>query len=221
MPRAACAACLAVLITSAAAGAQGLPQSIEDAINKVVTQGAAPDFTRCKLQDALWGRYDVRVFITQGVNALPYRFELRSGRFSYGIDPDPDPGTPPHFERDGRLLFNTPSDAFARGLPFLIQTVSLSSPNQLKVTVLSNPAASVEDAMVLAIIDDSADSVDLPMQTAVVSSSKEPQTITLTDEALTRARGVRLAVLKGADRRALAVGCLISNEIDADPRSFR
>jgi hypothetical protein len=206
--------CAVLLVMPVVGVAQGLPEPLETAIARVAPSELARDFTRCKLQDALWGGYDVRVFITQGSDALPYRLELKQGQFSYGLDPEPQAGTPPHFERDGRLEFATPMEAFARGLPFFIQAATLVRPNQLAVTMLSNTSVLETDALLLAVIDDVADAAELSTQTALVASSSAPQTITLTHEGLDKARSTRLAVLRGADSRALVIGCLISNEVD-------
>ena len=67
------------------------------------------------------------------------------------------------------VFFRTAAEAFTRGLPFFIQAISLSAPNQLTVTVVSNPAVTIDGAMGLVIIEDSADSVDLPMQTTAIA----------------------------------------------------
>jgi hypothetical protein len=92
-------------------------------------------------------------------------------------------------------------------------------PTTLRLTVLSNPKERIDDAMVLALIEESQQSADFLTTAAEVASKPGTQTITLTHEAFVRARSVRLAVLRGTDQRALVVGCLISNEIELGPQA--
>lgn len=209
------AVCLLLGLVAVPARAQQLPQAASAEIVKVVQEGIAREFTTCKLQDALWGGYDVRVHITMGIDGLPHLFELRDGAFSRVVDPEPMPG-PNRFERTGRLAVASAEQAFARGMPFYVSAAELLAPDRLAVTVVSNPGLRVESATLLVLVDqpgaDELTSVTIPLE-----SSPAPQRLLAAHAALRAPALVRLAVLRDVGNTALMMGCVLSNEVDVRP----
>jgi hypothetical protein len=209
------AVCLLLGLVAVPARAQQLPQAASTEIVKVVQEGIAREFTTCKLQDALWGGYDVRVHITMGIDGLPHLFELRDGAFSRVVDPEPMPG-PNRFERTGRLAAGSAEQAFARGMPFYVSAAELLAPDRLAVTVVSNPGLRVESATLLVLVDqpgaDELTSVTIPLE-----SSPAPQRLLAAHAALRAPALVRLAVLRDVGNTALMMGCVLSNEVDVRP----
>ena len=209
------AVCLLLGLVAVPARAQQLPQAASAEIVKVVQEGIAREFTTCKLQDALWGGYDVRVHITMGIDGLPHLFELRDGAFSRVVDPEPMPG-PNRFERTGRLAAGSAEQAFATGMPFYVSAAELLAPDRLAVTVVSNPGLRVESATLLVLVDqpgaDELTSVTIPLE-----SSPAPQRLLAAHAALRAPALVRLAVLRDVGNTALMMGCVLSNEVDVRP----
>ncbi|MGE0392897.1 MAG: hypothetical protein AB7P67_04955 [Vicinamibacterales bacterium] len=208
-------ACVALALHAAPVRGQQLPPEAGDEIVKVVQEGIPREFTTCKLQDALWGGYDVRVHITMGIDGLPHLFEMRSGQFRRVVDPEPMPG-PNRFERTGRIAATSAEEAFARGLPFYVSAAELLVPDRLAVTVVSNPARRVESATLLVLVDQpGAD--DLTSVTIPVESSPSPQRLLTVHPALRSPALVRLAILRDVGGTALMTGCVLSNEVDVRP----
>src|SRR5207237_7465547 len=75
----------AACASGASVHAQNIRAQIDAAVDQYVAAGLGQEFTRCKLQDALWGRYDVTVNITSGADFLPWRFSVRNGEFTREI----------------------------------------------------------------------------------------------------------------------------------------
>ncbi|MGE3343236.1 MAG: hypothetical protein AB7L71_07355 [Vicinamibacterales bacterium] len=207
--------CAALALDSGPVRGQGLPSVATEEIGKVVQAGIAREFTTCKLQNAVWGGYDVRVHITMGIDGLPHLFEMRSGRFSRVVDPEPMPG-PNRFERTGRLAAESAEQAFAKGMPFYVSAAELLAPDRLAVTVVSNPAVRVESATLLVLVDQPG-AEDLTSVTLPLASSPAPQRLLAVHAALRTPTLVRLAVLRDVDNTALMMGCVLSNEVDVRP----
>ena len=209
-----CALSLGVLGAGPVA-AQDPMQAVEREVARLVPPGAVRDLTLCKLQDGVWGGYDVRVHVTMATDGLPWLFELVDGQFRGGVDPAPRGGSRARFDRDGRVQPASAAEAFARGIPFFIVEAVVEEPGVLRLAVLSNPTATDASALVLALIDERVESPDVQSVTLPIDASAEPQIIRLTNEAFGRAPGtVRVAILRGAGRLATVVGCIVSNELD-------
>lgn len=196
------------------AGQELRPEILAD-VARSVSEGVARDLTVCKLQDALWGSYDVRVHVTMGTDGLPYLFEMKAGAFSRVVDPQPVPG-PARFERSGRIRADSVTDAFRRGLPFYISRADLVAPDRLAVTVASNPAQRV-DLATLFIVADQPGVEDLTSVTIPIEFKPEEQRIVWTNDAFRGSVLVRIAVLRDVGNTALMTGCVLSNELDIRP----
>jgi len=207
--------CASLVLCAATAAGQQLPTDATSEIGRTVQEGIAREFTTCKLQDALWGGYDVGVHITMGIDGLPHLFEIRDGEFSRTVDPAPMPG-PNRFERAGRVAAANAEDAFRKGMPFYISEAEVLAPNRLAVTVISNPNISVAVATLFAAIDHPG-ATDLITVTIPLESRPEPQRLVATNEALRTPALIRLAVLRDIGNTALMVGCVLSNEVDVRP----
>ncbi|MDO8795048.1 MAG: hypothetical protein Q7J25_10565 [Vicinamibacterales bacterium] len=211
-----CSSVLAVaLMADVAVRTQDLHPEIARDIVQTLAEGMPRELTRCKLQNAVWGGYDVRIHVTMGIDGLPYLFELREGRFSRSVDPQPMPG-PARFERTGRVRADTAAEAFARGLPFFIGGAEVRGPNTLEVTLLSNPGVTV-DAATLFVVVDQPGVEDLASVTIPVGSRPEPQRLIVTNDALSESVLVRIAILREVGPTALMLGCVLSNEVDLRP----
>lgn len=208
-------ACLLCGLVVTHARAQQLPPAAAGEIAQVVQEGIAREFTTCKLQDALWGGYDVRVHITMGIDGLPHLFELRTGAFSRVVDPQPMPG-PNRFERTGRLTAGSAEQAFARGMPFYVSAAELLAPDRLAVTVVSNPGVRVESATLLVLVDQPG-AEDLASVSIPLESNSAPQRFVAVHPALRAPALVRLAILRDVGNTALMIGCVLSNEVDVRP----
>lgn len=206
---------LGATLSSAPIRAQELRREIQDDIARTVPEGVARDLTQCKLQDAIWGGYDVRVHVTMGIDGLPYLFEMRAGEFRRLVDPQPMPG-PARFERSGRVRAESAKDAFGRGLPFYISQTELLDSNRLAITLVSNPVVRVELAT-LFIVADQPGVEDLTSVTIPVESTPEAQRIVAVNDAFRGPVLVRIAVLRDVGNTALMAGCVLSNEVDVRP----
>ena len=195
--------------------AQDLHPDIASDIVRTVAEGIPRELTRCKLQNAVWGGYDVRIHVTMGIDGLPYLFELRGGQFSRVVDPQPMPG-PTRFERTGRVRADTAAEAFFRGLPFFISGAEIRAPNTLEVTLLSNPAVPVESATLFVVVDQPGVE-DLTSVTIPLGSRPSAQRLIMTNDALAGPMLVRLAILREVGQTALMLGCVLSNEVDVRP----
>lgn len=205
----------ALALAAVPAGSQDLRPEVVSDVVRTLPEGLPRELTRCKLQNALWGGYDVRIHVTMGIDGLPYLFELRGGRFSRIVDPQPMPG-PARFERTGRVRAETGADAFARGLPYFISGAEIRAPNTLEVTVLANPAVRVEAATLLVVVDQPGVE-DLTSVTIPLESAAGTQRLVVTNDALGAPALVRLAILRDVGPTALMLGCVLSNEVDLQP----
>jgi len=201
-----------VLAASLTLAAQELTPQMRSEIARTVPEGIGRELTACKVQNAMWGGYDVDVHVTMGIDGLPYLFTLQRGRFSRIVDPAPLPG-PIRFERTGRIGASSAEEAFAKGLPFYISRAELMAPDRLSVSVLSNPAASIELATLFVAIDqpgvDDLATVTLPLQ-----SAGTPQRLLAINPALGKPVVVRAAILRDVGTTALTLGCVLSNEVE-------
>ncbi len=203
------------LMAGVAVRAQDLQPEIASDIVQTLAEGIPRELTRCKLQNAVWGGYDVRIHVTMGIDGLPYLFELRGGRFSRIVDPQPMPG-PTRFERTGRVRADTAAEAFSRGLPFFLGGAEVLAANTLEVTLLSNPVVTV-DAATLFVVVDQPGVEDLVSVTIPVESRPDAQRLVVTNDALAGPVLVRLAILREVGQTALMLGCVLSNEVDVRP----
>ncbi|MEQ1898630.1 MAG: hypothetical protein ABL971_14720 [Vicinamibacterales bacterium] len=202
-------------ITVVPVRAQDLHPEIVSEIVRTLAEGIPRELTRCKIQNAVWGGYDVRIRVTMGIDGLPYLFELRGGQFSRIVDPQPVPG-PARFERTGRVRAETAAEAFSRGLPFFISGAEIRAANTLEVTLLSNPAVPVESATLFVVVDQPGVE-DLTSVTIPLGSRPAAQRLIVTNDALDGSVLVRLAILREVGPTALMLGCVLSNEVDVRP----
>lgn len=190
-------------------------QAVAAEAARVVPEGGVRDLTVCKLQDALWGGYDVDVHVTMGADGLPHLFQLQKGRFSRLIDPQPKGGASSRFERTGRVQPPTAAEAFARGVPYFVQQAVVEAPGVLRLTVLSNPTSTEDLGIVFVAVDDEATTAEYDGVTLPIEPAPEPQTLRLQHKAFGRAAGTaRIAILRGTGRAATIIGCIVSNEVD-------
>ena len=206
---------LVALLMAGVVRAQNLHPDIASDIVQTLAEGIPRELTRCKLQNAVWGGYDVRIHVTMAIDGLPYLFELRGGRFSRIVDPQSMPG-PTRFERNGRVRADTAAEAFSRGLPFFISGAEVRGSNTLEVTLLSNPVVTV-DAATLFVVVDQPGVEDLTSVTIPVGSSPAAQRLVATNDALAGPVLIRLAILRDVGQTALMLGCVLSNEVDVRP----
>ena len=205
---------VAALVVAPVCAQELRPEIVRDVV-RTVAEGIPRELTQCKLQDAVWGGYDVRIHVTMGIDGLPYLFELRGGQFSRIVDPQPIPG-PARFERTGRVRADTAAEAFSRGLPFFIGGAEFRAPNTLEVTLLSNPGAPVESATLFVVVDQPGGE-DLTSVTIPLGSRPAAQQLVVTNDALDGSVLVRLAILREVGPTALMLGCVLSNEVDVRP----
>jgi hypothetical protein len=182
-------------------------------VERTLAQGIGRELTRCKLQDAVWGGYDVRIHITMGIDGLPHLFEMRDGHFSRFVDPQPRPG-PARFEHTGRVRVTNAAEAFARGLPFFISAAEFHAPNRLEVTLLFNPTVPVKVATLFVVANQQPGVDDLTSVTIPLGSKPEVQRVVVANDVLDGPVQVRLAILRDVGQTALMLGCVLSNEVD-------
>lgn len=195
--------------------AQELGRDVAAEVARFAPEGVPRELTACKLQDALWGRYDVRVHVTIGTDGLPYLFSMTGGRFSRIVDPDPVPG-PTRFERTGHITALNPAEAFGRGLPFFIEPAEDSRAGSVAIRVMSNPRMATQTATLLVLIDqpgaEGLVSLALPIEPA-----QDVQRLVVAHPALNGPVLVRAAVIREAGTMALMLGCVLSNELEFRP----
>jgi hypothetical protein len=188
---------------------------MEAAVRELVPSGLLQDAIRCRLQHALWGGYDMRVYLGRSTDGVPRILQVLSGRFVNEEDPAPLADLPTHFERAGRLESSDSLDLFARGVPYFIAAAAIQG-DVLHITYQSNPVKPTDKALALAVIDEADDVSNVLFSTAPVASGPGIQKVTLQDGRFAMAERVRVAILLGGPSD-ISVGCILSNELDAVP----
>jgi hypothetical protein len=194
-------------------------QEAEAAVTKIVSHSGVRDYAVCNLSAALWGGYDAVVRVQGGAtgDSASRRFSVIKGRFTAAAEKE-GPSQLASLESKGRVTLTSADDAFARGVPFFVSDVSMTSPTEIACTVTSNPqvkmprvAARVEwigEGIRSQVVDtpNAFSSADTPLKkTFRLNSPLDPK-----DTSLLSIVDLRRGMESGNP-------CLVSNHVDLTP----
>jgi uncharacterized protein (TIGR03437 family) len=189
------------------------PDAIAALLAATVTNAANREFANCELRAAVWGGYNVRVFMPRSstVANQPLIFRITSGVLTQEVNPSPSGSTAASASKEGRVDIFSPDAAFARGVPFFLSDVSFPTSTTIRYTVRANPAVSHPRVFSRFESVSSITNLQIVETTSPFASGPQPLTRTFTlNTPLNPAGEYYLSIVTSSG----GVNCLLSNEID-------
>jgi uncharacterized protein (TIGR03437 family) len=188
-------------------------ETITSTLAAAVSNTANREFATCELRSAVWGGYNVRVFMPRSSTAANQAliFRITDGVLYQEVNSSPSGSTAATANKEGRVDIGSRDTAFARGVPFHVSDVSFPTPTTIRYTVHSNPGSNMPRVLGRYESVSSITNLQIVDTPNPFASSGQPQTRTFTlNTALSPTGEYYLSVVTSAG----GLNCLMSNEVE-------
>ena len=191
-------------------------RQVSEAVAKSVSNSTIRQFVLCNIQPAIWGGYDIVVKVRSDttVDGKPRTYQIKGGKFTEETSSENIRGLA-NREGNGHVKLENQQEAFKKGIPFFITSVTFETPSVLHCTVVSNPSIKVDKASLR--IEEREGSLYSAAVDEPHSFSSDPGAQQLTfkqSSPLGDKPSIYLSVVSYIDEQNW---CLASNEVDLVP----
>ena len=185
-------------------------EEINASVADVILAGSIQEYTRCSLDAAIWGNYDIKVTVSSGYtnDKSAHFFTIDHGVFSQGTASE-EPSSDATTNGTGIVKIDDQESAFDLGIPFFITDVTYDGKSTLNLTVVTNPKNTIGHASI-ALEEFQASSRTITFKPFTPSPKPQKLTFDVGDKVLEK--GMYLLILKEISHTDGL--CLLSNQVD-------